>query len=237
MEDTRLKKIIVAATLGVALLLWWMHHPRVFQTSGSGLQYRYLIKTVGSGCDNPPLIFALHGNGDTPSNFYKTLLQDLRVPARIVLMEAPLPHATGHAWPMGGDPLRLHGEGIAEMVQILSKKYGSVRKPILLGFSGGGCMAYYQAAIHPELYSMIIPISGYLDGTVKPKPGGGDVAMIKALHATDDSLINFSSGRGAVEVLREAGREAEMIPLSGGHLAVFNGGHAALLEVLKNALK
>ena len=238
MGNTRLKKIIVISAIGLLLILWWIHRPNSIKASGSNREYKYIVEEInGSGRDPLPLIFALHGNGDKTGNFYKTLFHDLPGSARIVLIQGPIKHGSGYAWPMDEKGLREHGEEIAQIVQTLSVKYPSPQRPVLVGFSGGGYMAYYQAVAHPELYSTIIPISGGLSAAIaKDDQATTEAVVVVALHGKSDSLIGYASGKRAVDLLSDMGREAELISLPGGHLAAFTTGHDIFLNVLSNAV-
>ena len=47
--------------------------------------------------DRVPAIIAIHGLGDSPKNF-GSVLEDLEVPARVILPRAPNPHFHGFGW-------------------------------------------------------------------------------------------------------------------------------------------
>lgn len=184
------------------------------------------------------LIFALHGNGDTPDNFNDTLFYDLDISARLILIQGPIKHRNGYAWPMNGQELRKWGDALADVVQQLTMEYGQFEKPSLVGFSGGGFMAYYQAAVHPELFSSIIPISGGLDPqNIDEARIEEDLVKISALHGREDNLIHYMAGQSAAAYLRKLGRDVEFIELPGGHLSAFTNGHEVFKETLVSALK
>jgi predicted esterase len=60
-----------------------------------------VIKYSGRGNDdtNLPMLISLHGDGDTPGNFYDTALDLFKTPARIILLKAPKSYSGGRAWP------------------------------------------------------------------------------------------------------------------------------------------
>jgi len=238
MEDTRVKKIIVALTVSVLLAMWWHYRPHTISAITTDTAYHYIVQNPKWGSDDTlPFIVALHGNGDSMENFKKTLFRDLDIDTRIIFIQGPLNYRSGHAWPISGAELKRYGDSLAEVVEQFSKKYPAAQKPILVGFSGGGCMAYYQAAAHPDLYSTIIPISGRLDPSfIRETDLTDNAAMIVALHGTADKLIRYAAGADAVEHLAAMGREAQIIELTGGHLAVFTSGHDLFRKIVEESI-
>lgn len=237
MQDIRLKQLIVLLTIGLVGYLWWSHHPHAIKTVQGDITYHY-ANTVFDDRDDaaPPLIIALHGNGDTLGNFRETLFHDLPLDARLVTIQGPLSYRNGYAWPLSGPELQKYGDALADVVTQLTDKYLPVRKPILVGFSGGACMAYYQAAMYPDLYTAIIPISGSLDPSmVQDAAANIDGAVILALHGRKDPVIPYTSGKSATALLAGLGRDVRMTELPGEHLAAFLEGHATFLSTLSDA--
>lgn len=239
MEDTRFKKIVLLLTIGLLAFIWWTRHPSSITTRHSDITFNYKIQEINTrGRDTLPLVFALHGNGDTWKNFQQTLFNDLSFACRMVFIQGPIRYRRGWAWPKAGSELQHYGDALAEIVSRLAEEYESPQKPILVGFSGGGCLAYYHAAVYSHLYSTIIPIAASLDRTiVAENPVAEDTAHIAALHATSDSVISYSAGKAATAFLAELGHSVELIDLSGSHLAVFSSGRTIFKQVLQNAVE
>lgn len=239
MEDTRLKKIIVLATVVLCLTLWWRHRPDTMTAAGTDTTFQFIHEKIDArGRNFIPLIIGLHGNGDTPRNFEKTLFNDMQGPARLVLLQGTYKYGAGYAWPMSGHEMQRQGDALADIVRRLTKKYTSPIKPVLVGFSGGACMAYYQAAVHAQLYSTIIPISGQLDTRlIRPAGESPDPAVIRAIHGRTDKIISFTAGQRAIDTFAQMGWDAELIELPGDHLCVFASGHGAFLQVLESAVE
>ena len=151
------KLLVIIAVIGALSL--WLKAPTI-KASSSDTTFSYLIKYSGNAGnhDNLPMLVALHGNGDTTNNFYEHALDEFSVPARIILLEGPISHGSGSAWPWTRDELTRYGNAISEVTDLLAVKYPTKGKPVLLGFSGGGMMAYYQALRHGDTYSYIFPV-------------------------------------------------------------------------------
>jgi predicted esterase len=214
-QDIRLKKLVVALTVTILLAMWWNHHPHTIQATTSETAFRYIMQRPGWGAgEGQPLIVALHGNGDTIHNFRKTLFDDLAVDARIIFVQGPYTYRNGYAWPRSGSELKRYGDALAEVVETLSQKYPAATRPILIGFSGGGCMAYYLAASYPDRYSTVIPVSGSLDSSVvRETAPPDDAAEVVAMHGTSDPLIGYAAGLGAVDQLLALGMTARMVDM------------------------
>ena len=238
MEDTRAKKVIVALTTCILLAMWWHYRPHTISAITTDTAYHYIVQKPKWGSDETlPFIVALHGNGDSMKNFQKTLFHDLEIDTRIIFIQGPLNYRNGHAWPISGAELKRYGDSLAEVVVQFSQKYPNSPKPILIGFSGGGCMAYFQAAAHPDLYSTIIPISGSLAPSfIRETDPNDNAAEVVAMHGTADKLIRYAAGADAVERLAAMGREAQIVELMGGHLAVFTTGHSLFRKIVEESI-
>lgn len=237
MNDTLIKKLIVISTSVILLFLWLSSRPYSINSTYSDYAFKYKVKKIKGADDDMKLIFALHGNGDTLDNFNDTLFHDLDISARLILIRGPIKYQNGYAWPMNGQKLKKWGDALADVVQQLTMEYGQSEKPALVGFSGGGFMAYYLAAVHPELFSSILPISGGLDSQVIDETViEEDLVKISAFHGREDTLVHFITGKNAAAYLTKLGRDVEFIELPGGHLSVFTNGHEVFKETLKKSL-
>ncbi len=203
-------------------LKWWFTDPTI-SAPGSNVNFSYIVKYAGNSSRNEqlPMLVALHGNGDTTSNFYETALDQINTPVRIILLEGPLSHGSGSAWPWTAADFSHYGEAINDAIGLLTEKYPTLREPILLGFSGGGMMAYYQAAVNGRDYSAIFPISGQLSEDLLGGSAYSPGAKVYAFHGKKDKVVSFGGGRTAVELLRKHRVRVNFVEFDGGHHGIF----------------
>jgi len=232
-----MKKIIILL-LALAAVVWWFTLPSIY-VPGHDVEFNYLVKYSGetSRSDSLPLLVALHGNGDTPGNFYSTALDLLDVPACIVLLEGPHPRSFGSAWPWNAADFAQYGPAIHEAIELLALKYPTKQKPILLGFSGGAMMAYYQSVNYGVDYAYIFAVSGKLAtdmlGEAPFQPG----APVFAFHGDNDKVISVGGGREAIRILKERGVEVTYFEFEGGHLGMFTDMKTEITLALEEKLK
>ena len=215
-------KNFVLIIIALAFIQWWFTDPTVKVQQGE-LEVGYVVKNTSgaSSSDTLPMLVALHGNGDTPSNFFGTALDEISVPARIILLKAPLPYGTGYAWPSRKDKYAYYAQAVIEAIQIIQKKYPSKGHPHVLGFSGGAMMAYYLGATQGDDFSSVVAISGYLPEEFIPKYQHHNVVPIIAFHGEQDDVISIGSGQRTVEWLKHYGHTT-MEAFDGGHGGIFN---------------
>jgi len=145
----------------VAIVAKWYFSDPSIEVSNA-ISFKYSVEDGGNSKVELPMLIALHGNGDTMSNFYDTALDKYTMPIRIILIEAPSEQGSGYGWPWQREEYLKYGDTFNEVVMALVAKFPTIGKPALMGFSGGGMMAYYQAYTHGNTYSYIFPISGNL---------------------------------------------------------------------------
>ena len=197
---------------------WWFSS-KTISVPTNNLSFNYIVKYSGKANRNDelPMLIALHGNGDSMSNFYDTALDKFSVPVRIILIKAPI----GSSWPWSAADFKHYGKAINEAIILLSEEYPTLGKPLLLGFSGGGMMAYYQALKHGDTYSYIFPISGQFSNALLMnnvfKPG----ASVFAYHGTKDRVLSISGGIAAVNLLRNHAIDVNFTSFDGGHHGIF----------------
>ena len=234
-----MKKLFLVI-LVIMFTTWWYQDPTI-EAEQSGIAFDYAVKYPADVAADKtlPMLIALHGNGDTPEHFFETALSDINIPTRVILLEAPISMGRGSAWPMDHPELQRYADAIAEVVPRLLEKYPGRNKPVLLGFSGGGVMAYYLAASHPEAFSYIVPISGRLTHNqlaTLPNKQYPPVRVV-AFHGIQDALINISGGRLASQLLRERGVDIQLREFQGGHLGVFTNMKPEITQLLNEKLK
>ncbi len=232
-----LKKFLLVIVI-LGLLQWWFKDPSI-NVPSNDVEFVYIVKYSGGASRNDtlPMLAALHGNGDTAKNFYNTALDQLNLPARIVLLKGPLSYGSGNAWPWSADDFEHYGTATKEAIELLAQKFPTTGKPVLMGFSGGGMMAYYQAAVHGNSYSYVFPISGQLSreqlGDHSYRPG----AEVFGYHGTTDNVVSFSGGQNAVNILKENGVSVSFTEFSGGHLGIFTNMKAKITQAIEQKLE
>lgn len=232
-----MKKILIVVLM-LAALQCWLKDPAISVSNGTA-SFGYVVEYSGnaSRSEQLPMLVALHGNGGTTGNFYDYALDQLQAPARIILLKAPIPYGHGGAWPIDAAGLVQYGDAVNEAVVSLSRKYPTLGKPVLLGYSGGGVMAYYQAATHGDAYSYVFPVSGELSDDMlvgrSIKPG----AAVHAFHGKQDEVVALEGGVHAVELLKARRINAELTQFDGGHQGVFTNGKAAISASVDQELR
>ncbi len=218
---------------------WWFKDSPV-RVSSNDLGFSYIVKYSGevqSTSDYLPMLIALHGDGDTVENFYETAFDTINVPARIILIRGPISHECGSVWPYSIAQFEEYGKAFSKAVDILSIKYPTTGKAILLGFSGGGGMAYYQAVKQGDSYSYIFPISSLLSkeklGSTSSKPS----AKVYAYHGKSDEVIAFSEGKKTVNLLKKNKVSVCFTEFESGHHGLFAEMKSEITQAIEKKLK
>lgn len=234
-----MKKLVwIALAVGLAAGAYTFFVDPSVSASSSDVSYTYLVKYTGGAKEKRrlPMLIALHGNGDTPEHFFETALDTLKVPARVILLKGPVKQGLRTAWPWTPQDHLRFGQALSEVVPKLTRKYRTVGKPVLFGFSGGGMMAYDQAATAGDQYSAIFAVSGRLskaDLAGRPLRTG---APVTAYHGQSDNVVSIGGAKEAVQLLEEAGATVDWHEVKGGHLAVFRGAKQEITERMGKAL-
>jgi len=207
--------------------------------STNDLSFSYIVKYSGevSRSDYLPMLIALHGDGDTVDSFYEMALDKFTMRARIILITAPISHEMGNVWPYSADQFAEYGKVFSQIVDKLAIKYPTVKKPVLLGFSGGGTMAYYQAVKHGDSYTYIFPVSGLL---FKEQLGGRSSrpdAKVHAYHGKSDEVVSFSAGKKAINLLKKKGVKVNFTEFESGHHGLFAEMKSEITQAVEKKLK
>ena len=219
------------------LAQWWFNYSTISAPSND-LSFSYIVKYSGGGrrSDYLPMLIALHGDGDTVDNFYENALNQFNVPARIILVKGPIPHECGYVWPYSIAQFEKYGAAFSEIAGVLANEYSTAGKPILLGFSGGGGMAYYQAINHGDSFSYIFSISSLLDkeklGDNSSRPG----AKVYAYHGKSDEVIPFSEGKKTVNLLKKKKVSVSFIEFEGSHRGIFSDMKSEITHAIEEKL-
>ncbi|NOQ37217.1 MAG: hypothetical protein GQ569_15210 [Methylococcaceae bacterium] len=217
---------------------WWLQDSSI-STLNNDLGFNYLVKYSGGGShsDYLPMLIALHGDGDTVDSFYESALNQISVPARIIIIEGSISHEIGYVWPWSVAQFEQYGAVFNEDVDLLSTKYSTIGKPVLLGFSGGGGMAYYQAVKHGNSYSYIFPISSLLASEKLGDSSSQPSAKVYAYHGKSDTVIPFSEGKKTVKLLKKKKVEVSFIPFEGGHHGLFSEMKSEITQAIEERLQ
>lgn len=177
--------------------------------------------------DAVPVVVAVHGLGDDPSNF-GWITSDWAAPARVVLPRAPTRFGKGYAWmtirsgqgldeELAGQ-LAVSASRVASLCDALAADPNTVGKPVITGFSQGGMIAYAVAVRHPDSVAGAVPVSGWLPEPLWP--GAGEpVAPIRALHGDVDRVIEIGKAQRTAGALQAAGADATLQIFPGvGHV-------------------
>ncbi len=238
------KLIVLILFLLTAGGIYWWKQPATVKGPLSEQEFEYIVRITGTGSspDALPMIIALHGQGDTPEKFFETLLNKFDQPARFVIlkgiMDFPGGRWGGRGWPMDAEGLRRCGDALSDAIPVLLERFPTEGKPIVLGFSSGGILAYYMAAYHGEQFSYIFPLSGRLPSGLSTDESESlrEKAKIIAFHGKRDQVIGFNEADRTVRNLRQSGFDVEFIAFDGGHLGVFQSASPLLLEKLSDAV-
>ncbi len=208
-------------------------------SSINDVNFNYIIKyssNVSNQSDYLPMLIALHGDGGRVDDFYEAALDKLNVPARIILLSAPISHEMGMVWPYSAEQFAEYGKVFSKIVDKLAIQYPTVNKPVLLGFSGGGTTAYYQAVKHGDSYSYIFPVSGLL---FKEQLGGRSSepsAKVYAYHGKTDEVVPFSAGLTAFNLLKTKGVNATFTEFEGGHQGLVTDMKTEITQAIEKKL-
>ncbi|MCB1586071.1 MAG: hypothetical protein R3F25_03365 [Gammaproteobacteria bacterium] len=225
------KNIIILFILIV--IAWWLLKTPSFTDSVTNTEIKYQIRyPTGSSDDDLPIVIALHGNGDTVENFYKHTFEGSGVHARVILIEAPDKY-----WPYIQHELQRYSSTIASFAEYVYQEYSPSHKPLLLGYSGGGVVAYYSALTECNRYSLIMPISGMLRKDILPDNINTDYSCkVKAYHGKTDNVVSFSGGEFAISEIQKHTNSAELVSVDGDHHVIFRDYKKMILDDIKYQL-
>jgi phospholipase/carboxylesterase len=231
-----MKKVIVFIVL-IALVKWWYTNSSI-KVGPANVEIEYVVKYTGraDSSDLLPMLVALHGNGDTPNNFFKTALDKISAPSRVLLLKGPLKYGSGASWPWSKAEFDQYSVLINEAVETLRIKYPTKGKPVLVGYSGGGMMAYYSALHFGSTYSYIFPISGNLRNGFDMSVPLDIEAEVIAYHGKSDEVVAFGGGVSAVNTLIDKGVQVEFVEFNQGHHGLFYAMKTDISTMIDNKL-
>lgn len=211
----------------------------------AGVHYLEVV-TGGAEADATlPMIVALHGNGAYPRLMKYAMLDDegtssrpaapFDTPARFIFprgSEAIEP--PGHArWfsvtanEAMTDPAQLaelstqiqtQSQLVADAITALSEARPTRGKPIVVGHSQGGILAFGLAVLRPEVFSAVYPLAGWLPRPLwptQPATGAAAALPIVTMHGTADTLVSYAETNDGVTHLEQLGWTVTMVPYPG----------------------
>ena len=161
-------------------------------------------------------VVTLHGRGSDPERFQR-FFADMPGPARIFHLEAPVKEHDGRAWftfrgKFSGD-LQREIQSLAakanRTVADLEKRYPTVGKPSVVGFSQGSMVVYDMVLQAPEMYAQALPVSGAML-TPMPEDMPHEVPPVVALHGMKDPIIGPSASQRAINSFAKYGLDASL---------------------------
>ncbi len=163
-----------------------------------------------------PMVVVLHGTGSNEKDFLKFLHEkEVTAPIRIISLRGPLRYSLGYRWVYGkGEDAKEAQEkhdimlqevctSIAGSIDELMKKYPTVGRPYVLGFSRGAMLAYYLGVNHPEKFEGVFAISGQLSPKFIPKKRKKMLPPIHGYHGVNDDLVSIGGGRRTVADIKK----------------------------------
>jgi phospholipase/carboxylesterase len=203
------------------------------------------LERVAAGADPSaalPMVVALHGLGDRPESFGH-LFDGFPAPVRLIFPRAPDSWGKGWSWfPLGPgaafeEGLLRSADRVAALVRRLREQRPTQGPVVVTGFSQGGMLSFVLAARHPDLFSAVVPIAGFLPETLRVSllqtaTTAGARPKLVAYHGDADDRIPFEQGRLTVEAFTAAGFDAELRPWPNtGHTipATMRDDHRSLL--------
>ena len=189
------------------LSIWYYLKTPEIKIPNTDISFKYKVKKINnlSSDESLPLIIALHGNGDSMNNFFKTALNEVTQPARVILIQAPYSMGIGYSWPIRTKNIATIGPALLKAIQIIKTKYIHKGQPILFGFSGGAIMTYYLSAVEPNEFSYSFPISGKLSKelfTIQPTASTLiPLLEVYAFHGDNDNVISINVSHSAQKLL------------------------------------
>ena len=231
-----MKKLVMILLL-VAIYGWWTSDSVVISSS-SDVKFRYQVEYPAGGSNGRlmPMLIALHGNGGKANNLYTYVLEELEKPARVILIKAPIEGSGDGYWPYEKEALKHYGAALDEAAKTLASEYPTTGKPALLGYSGGGKMAYYQAIAHGDTYSYIFPVSGSFNKRLLPDLPIRTGVKVYAFHGKADRVVGFGGGVNAVKILNAMGVDAALTANDGGHHIIFRDMKKSINQLIDEKL-
>jgi phospholipase/carboxylesterase len=160
------------------------------------------ILTAGARPDEAlPVVIALHGYGGSPEHL-AAIFDGFPVRARVLLPRGKKRAGKGWGWfdfAISTRPLsdEMAGEIAAAsetaLRDVAVRMHGrpSCGRPIVVGYSQGGFLAWALAARSPAVVAAAFPIAGMLPPKLHPARAPADAPRVVAFHGEADQLVEF----------------------------------------------
>ena len=171
-----------------------------------------------------PLVFGVHGRGDTPESF-SDVLAAYGTRVQFYFPRAPTPYGGGFTWFSLGP-----SESEADVAKSLEDARDALharihaiagpRRYAILGFSQGGFLAFAFAAKYTDEVACALPIAGALPEPLRPRPslsgtGKGLAPTVRAFHGEADSRVDVGWDRKTVASFEAAGFDTTLVTYPG----------------------
>lgn len=190
--------------------------------------FRYLVlETAGAKPDTPlPMIIGLHYSSAKPETMIEYFDQ-IDFPARIVLPQGAYPRRDGYSWfptdyavlsAAQQDEAAFDAERkLSAFVDAAAAKYGTRGKPVVMGISYGGDLAFLLAIRHPDNVRAAFPVAARFLPTWMPKTNvcKPRCPPIYAMHGDADTIVPMAPTQQAATRLRKMGFEVAFEPYPG----------------------
>jgi phospholipase/carboxylesterase len=204
----------------LSLLLLAPAPARQAPKSLAGFHYLEFLTGDASPDRRLPLIVGLHFYASSPQ-LATRYFGDLDFPARLLLVEGPVRLNLGFSWfsdketvtsSSDAAALRVTAADLARFLTEARQTWPTRGKPIVIGASQGGDLAYVLAVDHPEVLAAALPIAAELPRQLWPKPPvkKGHWPAIYVFHGSDDPILPVDSARRTVAHLNEVGIKTDL---------------------------
>ncbi len=164
-----------------------------------------------------PLVFGLHGRGDTAQGFSR-VAGSLGRGLAWRFLGAPLPWQSGKAWFSDHRRAVPEHEIDAAISAIDDQVRGAGKRPLaMVGFSQGCMILLRYLALHPHIIRAGVCIGGAAVGEL-PTPGDAPTTPILFVHGAGDRVVAASAAREAIQAMENRGFATEFIEHAGGHV-------------------
>ncbi len=180
----------------------------------------YSVVEPDDASETTPIVFALHGRGDSAEGFTQ-LARRLELDARVVVPDAPLPFGLigGRQWfDMSKSGFELEvAQRVTEVVGFMGwvrARYPKAAGVVLLGFSQGAVLALEACRTTPEAMTAVVALSGFAVGKGGVK---SDTPKVLVVAGTKDSIVPQERSWSAAADLESLGRPIERFSFAGPH--------------------
>jgi predicted peptidase len=183
-----------------------IHNQTLSRDQAPPIQYAISIPSDYSAARAVPLILSLHFGGD-PVGAGRSMLDILIHPALADLGAIIIaPDSLGGGWNTAQNE-----QAVQTLLDAVLKTYNvDTRKVLVTGFSMGGSGTWHWADKFPERFTAAIPLAGRPTGT----PSTWRVPVF-AVHSQDDELVPVGPAQKQIDQLKQLGKNAEIVVLSG----------------------